>query len=379
MKFASLTLKNKFFNSFKFGVIGFIISILADLITSHSGLLLESSIIGLMIGFLIGLFENFITIPKFRRLPFYLLVAIRTIVYSGIIISSIFMIVMIKLSFANKCALIDVINNDQLNQFFWENDLHIIFLVLIGLSFVINVIWQINLLLGKGVLLKYITGKYHKPTREERIFLFLDLKSSTSIAEKLGDERYSSFLQDFFHDITEPILEARGEIFQYCGDEVVIVWNVKKGKMNNNALRFFFLVENIMIELRNSYLKKYGIYPEFKAGLHYGEILITEVGYLKKEIAYHGDLINTTNRILNTCNKVGRRLLVSEDLLVIMDWKTDFEEEFIGEFRLKGKKRILNLYSIKMKGIELAPLNSTSEENMESFCPKNKDRSVLDK
>ncbi|HTM93239.1 MAG TPA: hypothetical protein VL095_12520, partial [Flavisolibacter sp.] len=45
---------------------------------------------------------------------------------------------------------------------------------------------QINHLLGEGVLWKFISGKYHQPREEERIFMFLDMKSSTTIAEQLG-------------------------------------------------------------------------------------------------------------------------------------------------------------------------------------------------
>ena len=41
-------------------------------------------------------------------------------------------------------------------------------------------------------------GKYHRPRKEERIVMFLDLTSSTAIAEKLDLYKYSSFLKDFF-------------------------------------------------------------------------------------------------------------------------------------------------------------------------------------
>lgn len=38
--------------------------------------------------------------------------------------------------------------------------------------------------------------------------MFLDLNSSTAIAEKLGDEKYHELLKDFFADITNPILDS---------------------------------------------------------------------------------------------------------------------------------------------------------------------------
>ena len=54
---------------------------------------------------------------------------------------------------------------------------------------------------------------------------------------------------------------------------------------------------------REYYEQEYGVYPEFKAGLHGGALMVAEVGSVKKELAYHGDVINTSARIQAECNK----------------------------------------------------------------------------
>src|SRR5688500_20154043 len=79
---------------------------------------------------------------------------------------------------------------------------------------------QINHLLGEGTLWKFIRGKYHQPREEERIFMFLDMKSSTTIAEQLGHVRFYTLLNALFHEISQPILQTRAEIYQYVGDEI---------------------------------------------------------------------------------------------------------------------------------------------------------------
>lgn len=359
-----LFLKHNIKISLKFSLGGLAVSLILNLISNHPEIIIETSIIGAVIGFLIGAFENFVTFPKLRKMPFPLVMIIRTLVYSLIIILSIIMLALVKLSIMNQCSLFDAFERDQLLEFIISNDLHIVFIVLMTLAFFLNAFWQINLLLGRGVLWKYVTGKYHKPKTANKIFLFLDLKSSTTIAEKIGSVKYSQFLQDFFYDLTEPILQTKGSIFQYCGDEVVVLWKAKDGLKNNNALRFFFLVEEKILSLKDKYVEKYGVFPEYKAGVHYGNILVTEVGYLKKEIAYHGDLINTASRIRSTCNKVNRRLLASEDLLKnLPNWKSEFNAESMGEFKLRGKKNIIKLFSIEEKGKRLAPLDENRDEN----------------
>ena len=99
---------------------------------------------------------------------------------------------------------------------------------------------QVNSKFGQGAFWNIIRGKYNTPKEEKRIFMFLDLNSSTAIAEQLGDETYHAFLKDFFADITDPILENEGEIYQYVGDEVVVAWNYEEGKKRFSLPQMFF-------------------------------------------------------------------------------------------------------------------------------------------
>src|SRR5918993_4412510 len=113
---------------------------------------------------------------------------------------------------------------------------------LIAWSFVVfitQLLLQVNSKFGQPDFWNIISGKYNRPKEERRIFMFVDLNSSTSIAEQLGDEKYHSLLKDFFADITAPILENKGSIYQYVGDEVVIAWNYEDGKENIHCIRCF--------------------------------------------------------------------------------------------------------------------------------------------
>lgn len=99
---------------------------------------------------------------------------------------------------------------------------------------------QIRRLHRPGDLLKYITGKYHRPEEIDKIFLFLDLKSSIATAERLGNINYSSFLIDYFNDMTDAILMARGEIYQYIGDEIILTWSFADGIKHSRCMHCFF-------------------------------------------------------------------------------------------------------------------------------------------
>ena len=59
---------------------------------------------------------------------------------------------------------------------------------------------------------------------EERIFLFLDMRSSTHIAESLGAMKYSQLVQDCFADLYQAVQQTGAHIYQYVGDEAVLTW-----------------------------------------------------------------------------------------------------------------------------------------------------------
>lgn len=201
---------------------------------------------------------------------------------------------------------------------------------------------------GPGVFADFLLGRYFHPRREERIFMFLDLRDSTGIAEKLGERRYFNFLRQVYRDITPPILGTEGEVYQYVGDEVVISWTPKKGLRKLNAIMCFFQIQETLRARSEFYKKHYdGHSPEFKAGLHYGNVMAGEVGVIKREIAYSGDVLNTTARIQSKCNEMGVNILISKPLLDYLspDMNTNKPEE-IGDIALRGKQQTVKLYTL---------------------------------
>jgi adenylate cyclase len=204
---------------------------------------------------------------------------------------------------------------------------------------VTQLLLQVNSKFGQGSFWNIIRGKYNTPKEEKRIFMFLDLNSSTAIAEQLGDETYHALLKDFFADITAPILENKGNIYQYVGDEVVIAWNYEDGKENVQCLRCFFDMKLHIHKKREKYLDRYGLVPSFKAGIHCGRVIAGEVGIIKRDITYSGDVLNTTSRILSKCGELKEEMIASSDLLAELYFAKDYITRPLGAIKLKGKEK----------------------------------------
>jgi adenylate cyclase len=181
--------------------------------------------------------------------------------------------------------------------------------------------------------------------------MFMDLRSSTTYAEKLGHTKYSRLIQDCFSDLTETVTRHNAQIYQYVGDEVVLTWDLAKGLDNNNCINAFFCYDKTLQQRGGHYKKYYGVIPEFKAGVNLGDVMVAEVGELKKEIAYHGDALNTAARIQEKCNEFAKRILISEKVRDALTSHPGHEFGEVGSISLKGKEKPVNIY----EPIALAP------------------------
>ena len=77
-----------------------------------------------------------------------------------------------------------------------------------------------------------------------------------------------------------------------------------------------------------------------------GYVTVAEVGDIKREIAYHGDVLNTAARIQEQCKLLGAEFLISEHLEQNLPALNGFQKKFMGEVNLRGKKEIIKIFSI---------------------------------
>jgi adenylate cyclase len=207
---------------------------------------------------------------------------------------------------------------------------------------------SVDLKFGHGVLWQFIKGKYRHPQNEKRIFMFLDLNSSTSIAEKLGNEKYHNLLKDFFSDITNPVLDNRGEIYQYVGDEAVVSWPYKYGIENSQCIQCYFDIKNSIEMNKEKYLSRYGLIPGFKAGIHYGNVIAGEIGVIKRDITFSGDVLNTTSRIQGMCKELKVDMLVSGELTHELPGSLRYIARSMGENKLRGREKNIELMTMEL-------------------------------
>lgn len=225
------------------------------------------------------------------------------------------------------------------------------FLAYFYLSGVIfNFLKAMRMRMGRMNFIRWFFGIFSKPREEERIFMFIDMKSSTTIAEKLFHKKFSYLVQDVFNTMTV-FGVYHGEIYQYLGDGAIISWKVKSGILDCNYLKAYFAFRKRISQREKYFNRKYKRIPGFKAGIHVGHVMVLQVGQSRRDISYNGDTINTASRIESMCTEYKQELLISEDLYKRTEDKEAYLFKEIGRIKLKGKRKSTGIYQVKEKKI----------------------------
>ena len=311
--------------------------------------LISGALLSGILGFAVGSFEVLYLSKKFKYVSLAKKLAFKILIYVMIIVAFLTILTLVGNALRlNESpfseAVVRNLGNFFFNFAFWSVVLFVAVIVAISLFYA-----EARNNTGYGMINNFFAGKYHRPIQEERIFMFCDMKSSTTIAEKLGHEKYFELLNDYYADISAPIVDYFGEIYQYVGDEIIVTWKLDRGLLNNNFLNCFFSMKKALEVANEKYNSKYGVVPSFKAGFHRGRVTTGEIGTIKKDIVFSGDVLNTTARVQGLCNQYKTDVIMTEDLVTQISDRTDMEIEELGKTELRGKSELVKLYKIRKK------------------------------
>jgi adenylate cyclase len=213
--------------------------------------------------------------------------------------------------------------------------------------FVVSFLFEVNSLLGQNVLLAFVTGRYHRPRVEQRVFLMIDMKSSSAAAERLGEVDFHRLINRFVGDLTGPIVLQGGEIHKYVGDELIATWPLAEGLRGARCLRACFGAVARLSQSAPAYEREFGGRAAFRAGLHCGPVVVGEMGTMKKEIALIGDTLNTTARIVDACRDNGEAVIASAELMGQLTRPAGMVARPLGLTALRGKEKPVELFALE--------------------------------
>jgi len=308
----------------------------------RTGNLLELQLVSvILLGGVHWLLNRMTDIPAIRKHPLAMIMLLR--IFGFFLVIAIYNVMDVMTIFDERFGdLPKKFTFEYLTSgYFFGSMLYILFVDTIYSS-----IYQIRTIIGKNIFRNLLLGKYRTPKTEKRIFMFIDMKDSTTHAEHLGHVKFTRLIQKCFRDFGLIAMKRGVDIYQYVGDEVIVSWLIRPGIQNQNCLRLFFDFRERLVKNAESYQQKFGLKPIFKAGAHMGDVTVAEIGVAKRGIEYLSDVLNTAARIQGMCNQYESDILISRALHNVLDDTPDIDMELIENIQLKGKMQKVVIYEV---------------------------------
>jgi adenylate cyclase len=202
--------------------------VVADGLTSPSAIATGIAY-GLLLGFTLGGISLFVLQGQMRpwlgSLSFTINLLVRTAIYAAIIV---------PILYFQLGDIIAGVPPDPSHKTFWVSIIYSVVCVVLA-----NLVLGIANIIGPRAFLNFVTGRYHLPVEENRFVLFVDIAGSTGLAERLGGIAIHRLLDRTFRLLTLAVVDYRGEVLNYVGDEVIVTWPERSGAVNCRPLRWF--------------------------------------------------------------------------------------------------------------------------------------------
>jgi adenylate cyclase len=204
-------------------------------------------------------------------------------------------------------------------------------------SVLFNLVFAITNLIGARSFLNFITGRYHTPVEENRFVLFVDIAGSTGLAERLGGVVIHRFLDRTFRLLTDSVVDYRGEVLNYVGDEVIVTWPERGGAIDSRPLRCFAAMRDALSRAASQFEREFGAAPKIRGSLHFGPVIVGEIGDVKPAIVFNGDVMNTAARLEELSRNVDGGFLASRAAMERFTSAPPFAVRDLGRLEIRGR------------------------------------------
>jgi class 3 adenylate cyclase len=206
-----------------------------------------------------------------------------------------------------------------------------------------------------------------QPKEVERIVVFGDILSYSSMAEQLGVEDIFLLINTYFEICTRIITKKGGEVNKFIGDGFMAYFN---GDNADLALEACIEILKELKQLRitvpaNSPLSL--LYSGY--GIDKGMVVEGNMGSgIKMDYTIIGDAVNTAARLEDHTRVVEKSIVLSELVKTSCTKKWDFIR--LGQFYLKGQREHTAVYSINHKLVDNFKDKENLSDRIEAFAIK---------
>ena len=249
-----------------------------------------------------------------------------------IVRSAIYAAIIVPILFFQLGGIIAGAPVDPSHKTFWIDIIYAVtFLVLANLAI------EITNIIGPRAFLNFVSGRYNSPVEENRFVLFVDIAGSTGLAERLGGVGIHRFLDRTFRLLMLSVVDYRGEVLDYVGDEIIVTWPERGGAVECRPLRCFMAMREELSHAAGQFEREFGAVPRIRGSLHFGPVIIGEIGDVKRAIVFNGDVMNTAARLEELSRNVDGGFLASRAAMEQFSSTPPFAVHDLGRLPIRGR------------------------------------------
>ena len=256
--------------------------------------------------------------------------------------SAIYAAIIVPILFFQLGSVISGFAPDPSNKTLWIDIAYSVACVVL-----VNLVLGITNIIGPRAFLNFIIGRYHTPIEEKRFVLFVDIAGSTGLAERLGGVAIHRLLDRTFRLLTLSVIDYRGEVLNYVGDEVIVTWPERSGAIECRPLRCFMAMRDELSRATSQLEREFGVVPRIRGSLHFGPVIVGEIGDLKRAIVFNGDVMNTAARLEELSRNVDGGFLASRAAMQRFDSALPFAVRDLGRLAIRGRADGIDVVGIE--------------------------------
>jgi len=249
-----------------------------------------------------------------------------------IVRSAIYAAIIVPILFFQLGSVIAGIARDPSHKTLWIDITYSVACVVLA-----NLVLGITNIIGPRAFLNFIIGRYHTPIEERRFVLFVDIAGSTGLAERLGGIGIHRFLDHTFRLLTLAVVDYRGEVLNYVGDEVIVTWPERRGAIDCRPLRCFAAMRDELAHAASQFEHEFAATPRIRGSLDFGPVIVGEIGDIKRAIVFNGDVMNTAARLEELSRSVDGGFLASRAAMQRFIATPPFAVRDLGRVPIRGR------------------------------------------
>jgi adenylate cyclase len=184
-------------------------------------------------------------------------------------------------------------------------------------------------------------------TTLEASILFSDIRSFTTISEKMDAQALVALLNEYFTDMVEIVIDEGGVVDKYIGDAIMAVYGGTAPGPDDalHAVRSAVRMRDALTKL-NDRLVARGIEPlRIGIGVHSGVVVAGNIGS-EQHMSYTviGDAVNLASRLETATKELGEDIVISEDAFTRVKNKVNVRP--LKEITVKGRVAPVMTYAV---------------------------------